>query len=447
MAKKLVWTEGLFITQHHFQQLDRYHEALLSERLRAALPFSWGVIDLEIDERALSSGQLRVSRIACVMPNGMFVSGGDGQGDVIAPRPFDGVFPPQMAALDIYLALAEEGDGANVALEPGHAALARYTRMQESIRDANTGGGEQPVDFARPLLRLLLGDERRDGFETIRIGQLVRSASGSVVLRDTCVPPVMRVTTSSYLARGFRSLLTSMAARQRTLSESRRQRQAGAIELDAGDLQKFWLLGALNSFIPEVSHIVDSPAVHPEQAYLVLARLIGQLFTLSADGDPMSIPKFNYTDLGNVFEPMFARALTLIGAAIQQRCVEIPLVRRADGVYVGNASGQDIMRSEFFVSVHTTLPEAQIRDRLPRLIKVASQNQIGAILHSAVTGAPVELEYRPPSALPIKPGLTWFRLGKNPEFWVATGTLALYHPFEPQSLTLALFAVDAQNLK
>ncbi|HQB46993.1 MAG TPA: hypothetical protein PLV85_25475 [Polyangiaceae bacterium] len=37
MIHKLVWTEGLFITQHHFQQLDRYHEALLGERLRAAL--------------------------------------------------------------------------------------------------------------------------------------------------------------------------------------------------------------------------------------------------------------------------------------------------------------------------------------------------------------------------------------------------------------------------
>ena len=37
MMRKLVWTEGLFITQHHFQQLDRYHEELLAERMRAGL--------------------------------------------------------------------------------------------------------------------------------------------------------------------------------------------------------------------------------------------------------------------------------------------------------------------------------------------------------------------------------------------------------------------------
>jgi type VI secretion system protein ImpJ len=451
MARKLVWTEGLFITQHHFQQLDRYHETLLSERMRAAMSFSWGVLDLAIDERALGSGQLSVSRISCVMPGGAFVAGGDGHGDAIAPRPFDSVFSPMMPQLDVYLALAEEAENvATVSLEPGAAPFARYTRAQEPARDINTGGGEQPVDVARPALRLLFGEERRDGYETLRIGQLVRSASGVVMLKDTCVPPVLRVQASSYLARGFRSLLTSMVARQRALSESRRQRQAGAIELDAGDLQKFWLLGALNSFIPEVSHVVDSPSVHPEHAYLVLARLIGQLCTLATDGDPTAIPKFNYTDLGNVFEPMFARALTLIGAAITERCTEIPLTRRADGVFTGSASGQEIMRSEFFMSVQTTLPEAQVRDRLPRLIKVASQNQIGAILHSAVTGAPVELEYRPPSALPIKPGLTWFRLGKNPEFWtdiVQTGTFAIYHPFEPGALSLALFAVDAQQMK
>src|SRR6202022_3064000 len=116
----------------------------------------------------------------------------------------------------------------------------------------------------------------------------------------------------------------------------------------------------------------------------------------SADGDPTTIPKFAYLDLGSVFEPMFARATALLGATIQERCVEIPLTRRADGVYLGQASGPHIMSSDFFVGVSTSLPDAQVRERLPRLMKIASSNQIGAIMHSAVTGTPVELEYRPP---------------------------------------------------
>jgi type VI secretion system protein ImpJ len=83
-------------------------------------------------------------------------------------------------------------------------------------------------------------------------------------------------------------------------------------------------------------------------------------------------------------------------------------------------------------------------------MKIASSNQIGALMNSAVTGAPVELEYRPPSALPIQPGIHWFRLGRTPEFWadiVATGTFALYHPFDPGSMNVALYAVESQSLK
>jgi type VI secretion system protein ImpJ len=241
-----------------------------------------------------------------------------------------------------------------------------------------------------------------------------------------------------------------MTARQRSLSDSRRQRSAGTVEFDAGDLSRLWLLSTLNTFIPTFSHIVDAPGFPPEHAYLVLGQLIGQLCTMATNADPAAIPKFVYTDLGAVFEPMFARALSLIGSAIQERCVEVPLTRRPDGVFVGQAKGPEILQSDFFISVRTTMPDAQVRERLPRLMKIASANHIGAIMHSAVTGAPVELEYRPPSALPLQPGLHWFRLTKAPDFWadiVATGTFALYHPFDPQTMTVALYAVESQTAR
>ncbi len=43
MPRKPIWTEGLLVSQHHFQQQDQYIEALLSERLRAVTHYDWGV--------------------------------------------------------------------------------------------------------------------------------------------------------------------------------------------------------------------------------------------------------------------------------------------------------------------------------------------------------------------------------------------------------------------
>ena len=448
MMRKLVWTEGLFVTQHHFQQLDRYHEALLGERLRAALPWEWGVTSFEVDERALASNQVMISHLVAVLPDGTPLSCHEGKADAIPPRSFATEFSPQATSLDVFVALVHEMDGAsNVDLDGSAIHVARYARVRESVVDANTGTGEIPIDRGRPLVRLLFGEEVRGSFDAIRIGQLVRGPTGTVAIAPDCVPPVLRIGASPWIIQQFRGLLATMTARQKTLSQARRQRTAGSIEVDAADAMRFMFLDLINGSIPMFAHMVDAGTMHPEQAYLVLASFIGRLCSFS-DADPTALPRFDYLDLGATMAPMFALASRLLNSIISDRYAQIPLERREDGVHVGRTSGQEVMNSDFYVAVWGTLPEAQVRERLPKLMKVASVNQIKAILSSAINGAQLELEYRPPSALPIKPGVTFFRLQRTAEFWsdiAATGTFALYHPFDPQALSVALYAIASSG--
>ena len=48
---KVLWTEGLFLQPHHFQQADRYHEALVSGLARRIRPYAWGVSALRSTTR------------------------------------------------------------------------------------------------------------------------------------------------------------------------------------------------------------------------------------------------------------------------------------------------------------------------------------------------------------------------------------------------------------
>ncbi|MGZ3476240.1 MAG: type VI secretion system baseplate subunit TssK [Polyangiales bacterium] len=450
MPRKPVWTEGLFVSQHHFQRLDAYHEQFVRERMRAAIHFDWGVTELTIDERALSNGQLRIVRLEGVLPDGTPISAGDGD-DAIPVRPLEGAFSAQARSLDVFVALAHESEtGANVDLEAKPAAPHRYVRTNTSVPDYNTGTSELQLSWARPNLRLLLGDERRDAFDAMRITQLIRSSSGAAVVRDTYVPPVMRIGSSPFIMSGLRRVLGAMTSRQRTLAESRRQRSSAAIDFQASDAAKFWLLNAINIFIPPMSHLVDQGHAHPEEAYLVLAQMIGTLCTFAVEGDPTTIPKFNFLDLGDVFEPMFARAMALLNTVIAERYVQIPLQRRDDGMYLGRVEDPNVLRYEFFLAASGSMPEPTVRDRLPKLMKIASWNQIGAILNSAINGARVEVEYRPPGALPVKPGITFFKLNRTPDFWSdiqGTGSIALYHPLEQNStIDSHLYAVDPANI-
>jgi type VI secretion system protein ImpJ len=54
---KVLWTEGLFLQPHHFQQADRYTEALVAGLAPAHPPYAWGFQQVEIDEEALKVGQ------------------------------------------------------------------------------------------------------------------------------------------------------------------------------------------------------------------------------------------------------------------------------------------------------------------------------------------------------------------------------------------------------
>jgi type VI secretion system protein ImpJ len=452
-ARKLVWTEGLFITQHHLQQLDRYQEQLLNDRLGAFNPYAWGITELEIDERALATGTFRLARMSGMLPDGTPVFLGENLDDAIPPRPLEQALTPQTRTLDVYVGLSHEVDtGANCDLDARPGALTRFIREHGQVVDYNVGVGEQPMQFARRNLKLLFGEEPKEAMDMIRVAQLTRSPAGQIMVREGFVPPVLRVGASPFLMSGFRRLLEAMTAKQRSLADTRRHRTAAAVEFQASDAAKFWLLNTLNVSIPPFAHIVDQGTVHPEVAYIALGQFIGLLCTFAVEGDPSTIPKFNYLDLGECFGPMFQRAYTLLDAVIAEKFVEVPLTKREDGMYLGQLEDRTLLRFEFFVAARASggIPEGQIRERLPRLSKVASWNHINSILNSAVPGAKLELEYRPPGALPVRGNVVYFKLTKTPEFWndiAGTGTIAIYNPIEPDLVNLSLYAVDPANLR
>ena len=185
---------------------------------------------------------------------------------------------------------------------------------------------------------------------------------------------------------------------------------------------------------------------HPEHCFIVLASLIGELCTFSADGDPTAIPKFNYLELGDVFDPMFDRVMNLISGVLAESYVVIPLEKRDDGMYLGKFEDPKLPRTHEMFLEAKGADEGTLRERLPRLLKIASWTQIGYILNAAIPGVRVGIEYRPPGAIPVKPGLIYLRVDQAGDYWndiLGSGTIAIYQPIDPQKVDLRLIAVQA----
>src|SRR5690606_3055626 len=285
---RVVWSEGLLMSPQHLQQLDLYHERLVGGRLDALEPLNWGVVNIEIDRRALESGQVRVQELTAVLPDGLVIDCGPGDPELPPSRPVEGHFPHTQPVLEVYIGVPRERDGvANYAQAPG--TRARFVVSNKNVPDLTGDGHSLEVSFAQRNLQILFGSEPKDDFESMKIAEVTRDASGNLALNDPYVPPILRIEASPFILAGMRRLLRLMSTRRRALAESARERGDATVEYNAGDVTRFLLLNAINSYLPIMNHLVDMPEVSPRIAYMWLVTLGGQLATFSADFDPIDL--------------------------------------------------------------------------------------------------------------------------------------------------------------
>jgi type VI secretion system protein ImpJ len=406
-----------------------------------------------VDQRELSSGQFRIRHFSAIWPDGSSVHCGEGTDEPgPPPRSFEGAFAAEAAKLEVFVGLPTESDSRAAIASDEAAAGQRYLREVRNVVDSNTATSPQEIEWARPNLRLLFGNERQEGFSAIRVAEIVRQSNGQPIIRDNYVPPVLYVSAAPFLVSGLQRVLAGITSRQRELSAERKQRQSGSVEFHSTDARKFWLLHTLNGSIPAISHLVETPRAHPEELYLMLSCLAGQLTSFSPTADPAQLPKFNYLELGDVFEELFARVLSLLGGGIEQAYVEIGLEHRQDGMFIGKLPDPRVAGHEFFVAVQSSMPEALVRERVPAVLKIAGWNQIYDVVKQARHGVRTEIEWNPSAVLPLKPGVCFFRVRREGSFWneiVQTSSVAMYLPVDADwsGTSVSLYAVDPVHLR
>ncbi len=61
--QRVVWAEGLFLGQQHFQQWDRNLQREIHQRTDLARSHGWGVVSLNLLEEPLGIGQCRIESL------------------------------------------------------------------------------------------------------------------------------------------------------------------------------------------------------------------------------------------------------------------------------------------------------------------------------------------------------------------------------------------------
>lgn len=452
IPQRVVWSEGMFMNPQHLQQADLYHESLLSARLGAMTPYDWGVVEMEVDEKALAAGQFQLLRFFGILPDGLPVSFERGQPEEPQGRPLEEHFNASKKSLDVYLGVARERDGVASYGEPSSSTTApRFSVVNRSVADLITTESVSAVSFAQRNIRFLFGTEPRDDYEVIKIAELQRDKTGAAVLAPSYIPPSLRVSGSAYILANLRQLLKSMWGKQRELADTRRHRDEASLEFTGADVTKFLQLSTLNGLIPQVAHAVEAADMSPQFLYLLLCQAAGQLSTFSADSDPANLPKFQYTNLRATFEGLFLKLEGLLRSVAIEQSVAIPLESRKDGMHLARLEDERLPRcTHFILAVTSGVAEKKTADELPNLAKIASWDEINNIIQAATPGVPLTVTFRPPPEIPVKPKVVYFLLDITDRYWkdaIQDQTLAIYlpQPFDPSRTKLELMAVPGKK--
>jgi type VI secretion system protein ImpJ len=445
-GQKVLWSEGLFLTPHHFQQADRYMEGLISRRIAAVQSMGFGLCDLKIGSEALSGGQLVLERCVGVLPDGLAVDSPELDPPPPA-RPVEAAFDPKKGTLGAYLAVPLARPGAPACSAEGtlDGRPTRYHRSASSVADENTGGGDRELALASKTLRILFEGEPQDDYVTLKIAEIGRSASGKFVQSETFVPPCLRLAASPYLVGLLRRILEMVSAKSSDLSAQRRQRSQGLVEFTMSEAANFWFLHTVNAYIPVLMHYHSHPEAHPESVFVELAKLAGELFTFAGEGHPKDLPLYSHESPGGSFAAIEKRISDLMGTVIPTRCIPIPLERMRESLFTGKLRDDRVVEAgQLYLAVAAEVPEDKVIREVPLKAKVSSTDRVDQLIAAALRGLTLRHLPTPPAEIPVQPGRQYFQVDKTGEHWEAvkkSRSISFYIPAEFKGLRLELMAV------
>jgi type VI secretion system protein ImpJ len=437
---RVIWSQGMFLQPHHFQQEARFLEHLIDARVRAAETHAWGFSDLVLDEAQLALGRIALVRASGVLTDGTPFSLPDA--DTLAPLDVAADVQNEIVYLAAPIARFGTTD-VDFGGDGSADGVSRYAVVEQTLRDqVNAADDPEPIQLGVVRLQLLRQREAGDAYARIGVARVVeRRNDGQVVLDRGYIAPQTRIEASGQLS--------ATAALLHSLVQQRARMLAGALgHLGHGvsEVADFMMLQLLNRAQPLLHQFAAAPSVHPWPFYLACVQLAGEMATFAgAQRAPPDYPAYRHDDLQGVFAPVVKDLREMLSAAIQRHAEQIELVERSHGVRTAVVADAELMRSAGFVlAVRAQLPAEQIRQGFPAKSKVGPVDRIKDLVNLQLPGVGLHSLPVAPRQLPFHAGSHYFELERHGELWKQierSGNLVLHVAGDFPALELELWAI------
>jgi type VI secretion system protein ImpJ len=430
------WYEGLFLLPQHFQAADRYWTEVAHISEQFDHPYYYGLQSIDFSREALANSQFEVRSLRARMRDGTIISIDPGQEPdrVDCRHEFNRLREPVTdlnAAFDketvitVYLAVPKLKLGrANVST--GHSSTdTRYSETSLNLQDEVCGGNDLEVQFRSLNVRILLSTQDLSGYEVLPIAQIKRAGEGEAVPRlDTeYIPPLLSISAWPGLGRDIvRAVYDVIGQKIDTLSRQLVNRGIGLDSRHPGDLDRIFMLSALNAAHARLSVLAFANGVHPLVAYTELCGIVGQLGIFSSERRAKAVPQYNHDDLARIF--------AVVRTEIEQNINAVREYEFQQRYFVGVGMGMQVSLEprwfnsdwQWFIGVNKgDLTHQECRDLLSAGQldwKLGSARQVEVLFNRRAEGLILSPVERPIRALPSSQDWMFYEVPRkdNPAF-------------------------------
>lgn len=432
------WHEGMFLRPHHFQAASRYQTALVARTEKWNAHYNWGVRSIELDETALSNSRLVIRSLRARLHDGTPVAIPD---DTNLPEiNLKPAFERETAVM-VYLGLPVLHSGRPNVSKNDTADALRYLIETNALEDENTGQNPQDIDVRLLNLRLLLSTDDMQGYETLPLARLIKSAAaeGAPELDLSYVPPLLATDAWKPLNTEVLHKVFDRVGRKLNLLADQIVNRGITFDSQAqGDRKTFEQVRILSEASALFNMLFFAEGVHPFTAYGELCRLVGQLAILGAQRRPPDLPRYDHDDLGKCFYTALRHIDDLLNIIEEPIYKERPFIGSGLRMQVSLESSWLEPQWLMFVGMRSPLAaeDAQkLMTKDPRSghgldMKIGSSERADEIFKLGLPGLRFNYNPKPPRALPSIPGLIYFEVDRasQKEEWARV----------QQTLTLAI---------
>lgn len=438
---KVLWTEGLFLQPHHFQQADRHTEALIAGLAQRLVPYGWGVSRLQIDHEALKVGQFAVKSCSGLTPDGAVFRVPDTEDHPPALE-----VPPGIKDCIVHLSVPQRRQGA-AEIDPSGAELsaARLRPAQVEVTDTmGTGGKAVTLGIGKLRLQFALDVDDLADRLVIPIARIVEVRADREVILDAAFMPSCLDLRAAPALTGFLGELEGLLAHRMTALSGRMAAAGGA--KGAAEIQDFLLLMVINRSLPIMRMLSALENVHPATFYRDCAALAGELATfMDAEKHPGIFPAYTHHDLASCFAPVIRALRTYLSSVLEQTAVAIPIEPRKYGISVGIIADRRLIGSASFVlAVGSDGAGEMLRRHFAGQSKIGPVEEIRQLVNSALPGIGLRPLPVAPRQIPYDAEAVYFELDASNPYWgkmTTSGGIAVHVSGDFPGLRMELWAI------